>query len=116
MVLPLRLRQDGRSLDRESATETHNELPQAGRPLLLSQDDSRVAPLTHYRCGHCGCPGPVGRCTTCGSAMDDEDRAIETGDKVLIRRWLASRDRAWEIVEELKRERGDPPRMMADPP
>jgi hypothetical protein len=59
-----------------------------------------------HRCGYCGNPGDPGRCTVCDSSMEDEARAIEGARTPrYIYRWLASRDHAWQIVEQLKQEK-----------
>lgn len=59
-----------------------------------------------YRCGYCGTKGDEGRCPRCGSGMDHEDRIIANAHKsdVLIKRWLASRDRGWNLVDEMRTE------------
>jgi hypothetical protein len=65
-----------------------------------------VTDLPRYRCGYCSSPADEGgRCPTCGSALYDCHRALEgaVGRKYLERA-LMSRDRAWEIVTELKTE------------
>lgn len=58
-----------------------------------------------YRCGYCGTPGKEGRCIHCGSAMDDEAYAIEGAKHPhLIRRWLKSRDRGWDVADGMRAE------------
>lgn len=57
------------------------------------------------RCGHCGTKGDYGRCPKCGSGMDDEERAIEGARNLtLVRRWLRSRDRGWEVADGMRGE------------
>jgi hypothetical protein len=58
-----------------------------------------------FRCGYCGQTGPRGRCVSCGSAMDDEEQALAgAAYPHLIKRWLDSRDRAWELVAATRTE------------
>lgn len=58
-----------------------------------------------HRCGHCGNKGDEGRCVKCGSSMEDEDHAIEGARYPhWIKRWLASRDRGWEVADGMRTE------------
>lgn len=61
------------------------------------------------RCGYCGSPGELDRssqrCNHCGSALESEAGAIKGARwPHLIKRWLRSRDRGWELVQGMRAE------------